>query len=439
MGKIELPVLELRPYQAEAWDYLMAHDTKKSFMLWHRRAGKDLFALQYTVAKALERTGNYWYLLPQQNQVRRAIWEGITSKGIKYLDLIPPQIVYKRNNSEMKLILRNPARPQEAGSIISFLGGDNYDALAGSGIAGAVVSELALQKPNLYDLILEPMLKETDGWVMFNTTPRGENHAKEMWDFLERNPKYFTSKKTIEDTGVVNPADLEEERERGKPEEIIQQEYYVSFAGAIYGAYYADILAKFHENFGLVPYNSSHLVHTMWDLGVSDSMAIWFVQFIDGYVNVIDYYENHTYSLGHYAQVVLDKPYNYAGHHLPHDGVQRQLTPTEKALSIQNQLIQLGLKNVDVTPRTNDVYADIQSVRGILSRCRFDMAHCKDGVMALKQYRREYDENRKCFKSTPYHDWTSHGADAFRLVPIIERKIKGVTITKKAKEWNGRF
>lgn len=406
--RIELPVLNLRPYQAEAWDYLMEHDIKKSFMLWHRRAGKDLFALQYIVAKALERVGNYWYLLPQQNQVRRAIWEGITSSGMKYLDMIPPELVLKRNNSEMKLILRNPKKPSEAGSIISFLGGDNYDALAGSGIAGAVVSELALQKPNLYDLILEPMLKETKGWVMFNTTPRGENHAKDMWDFLEKRPEYYVSKKTIEDTGVVDPADLDEERERGKPEEIIQQEYYVSFAGAIYGAYYADMLDKFKENQGKVPYNDSHLVHTFWDLGVSDSMAIWFVQFIDGNIHVIDYYENHTYSLGHYASVVLGKPYNYIGHHLPHDGVQRQLTPTEKALTIQNQLMQLGLRNVDVIPRTSDVYADIQNVRSILSRCKFDMEHCKDGVMALKQYRREYDENRKCFKNTPLHDWASH-------------------------------
>lgn len=439
MTKITLPTLELRPYQAEAWDYLQEHNTKKSFMLWHRRAGKDLFALQWVIAKAMERVGNYWYLLPQQNQVRRAIWDGITSAGVKYLSMIPPEIIYKKNDSEMKIILRNPNNMTEQGSIISFLGGDNYDALAGAGIAGCVVSELALQKPNLYDLILEPMLKETDGWVMFNTTPRGENHAKEMYDYLKSNPKYFTSKKTIEDTGVVNPADLQEERERGKPEEIIQQEYYVSFAGAIYGAYYADMLEKFHSNIGLVPYNNSFLVHTMWDLGVSDSMAIWFVQFIEGNINVIDYYENHSFSLGHYAEYVRNKPYNYAGHHLPHDGTHRQLTPTEKAISIQAQLIQLGLSNVDVTPRTNDVYADIQAVRACLSRCRFDLPHCKDGLMALKQYRREYDENRKCFKNTPLHDWTSHGADAFRLVPIIEKKNKGTTIKTRVKEWNGKF
>lgn len=435
---LNLPTLELRPYQAEAWDYLFEHDVKKSFMLWHRRAGKDLFALQYLVAKAIERVGNYWYLLPQQNQVRRAIWEGITSKGVKYLSMIPNELIYKVNNSEMKIILRNPSNPDEPGSIISFLGGDNYDALAGAGICGCVVSELALQKPNLYDLILEPMLKETDGWVMFNTTPRGENHAKDMYDFLSSNPKYYTSKKTIEDTGVVDPKDLDEERARGKPEEIIQQEYYVSFAGAIYGAYYADILNKFEQNQGLVPYDAGHLVHTCWDLGVSDSMAIWFVQFINGNIHVIDYYENHTFGLGHYASVVQSKPYEYASHNLPHDGTHHQLTPTEKAMSIQNQLMQLGLKNVNIIPRTNDVYADIQAVRSILPKCMFDVK-CREGLMALKEYRREYDENRKCFKDTPLHDWTSHGADAFRIVPIIFNKAQGLKVKIRGKEWNQRF
>ena len=80
-------------------------------------------------------------------------------------------------------------------------------------------------------------------------------------------------------------------------------------------------------------------------------------------------------------------------------------------MSIQNQLMQLGLKNVNIIPRTNDVYADIQAVRSILPKCMFDVK-CREGLMALKEYRREYDENRKCFKDTPLHDWTSHGADA---------------------------
>lgn len=331
----------------------------------------------------------------------------------------------------MKIILRHPAHPEKPGSIISFLGGDRYDSLVGAGIKGAVISEYALQRPGLYDLAIEPMLRESKGWCLFNTTPRGENHAKGMYDFLANEPNALVCKLTIEDTGgIVTAADLDEERRRGKPEELIRQEYYCSFAGAIYGAYYANELEKYHDHVGQYPFDAGYPVHTMWDLGVSDSMAIWFVQFVGGAVHVIDYYENSTYGLGHYADVVLNKPYRYAGHHLPHDGTQRQLTLAEKAQSIQNQLIRAGLNQVDVISRTNDVYGDIQAVRAMLSRCYFDAEKTKDGYLALKQYRREWDEDRKCFKATPYHDWTSHGADAFRMLPAVERKVTGHVQTK---------
>jgi hypothetical protein len=115
-------------------------------------------------------------------------------------------------------------------------------------------------------------------------------------------------------------------------------------------------------------------------------MAIWWGQFIDGTIRLIDYYENSTFGLGHYADVILSKKYRYAGHHLPHDGTHRQLTMDEKSLSIQNQLARLGLENIDIVPRTTDVYADIQSVRGLLPICRFNydtMVFQSDAVTRL--------------------------------------------------------
>ena len=415
--EISLPLLPLRDYQQKIWDTLISKDIKRSFILMHRRAGKDVFCMQYLIQEAIDVPGNYWYILPQQNQVRRAIWEGITKDGVKYLSFIPEQVIEKISDMEMKVYLKN-------GSIISFIGGDRYDSLVGAGIRGAVISEYALQRPNLYDLAIEPMLRETKGWVLFNTTPRGNNHAKEMYEFLtkemQEGKSAYTCKLTINDTGgIVTEEDLDEERRRGKPEELIQQEYYCSFAGALQGAYYADMLNNCP--LGDYPYDERYPVHTMWDLGVSDSMAIWFVQFIEGTIRVIDYYENHTYGLGHYAGLVLDKKYRYAGHHLPHDGTHRQLTVDEKAQSIQNQLMRLGLENIDIIPRTTDIYADIQAVRGILPLCRFDNK-TKIGYGCLRDYRREFDEKNRCFKETPLHDYTSHGADSFRILPYIYNK-----------------
>jgi hypothetical protein len=434
---INMPVLGLRPYQKPLWRKMVVDNVRKAFVVWHRRAGKDLTCLQILYTKALQEKGNYWYVLPQKNQVRRSIWDGITSMGMKYIDFIPPEIVFKKNKTEMKVILRDPKDPEKEGSIIYFLGGDNYDALVGAGIKGAVISEFALQKPNLYDLVIEPMLKETKGWVIFNTTPRGENHAKDMFDFIAKKEHYYASMLTIEDTGVVHPEDLEEERERGKPEEVIQQEYYCSFEGAILGAYYADFLKRYEHQYKEYPYNDKYPVHTMWDIGVSDSMAIWFVQIIENKPYLIDYYENHTYSLGHYTEVIQDKGYRYSSHNLPHDGSHRQLTSTERALSIDAQLRGLGLKNVKVHKRTSSVIRDIQAVRAILPICHFNSSKVKDGYMALKQYRREYDEDRKKFKDSPLHDWTSHGSDAFRILPLLLKKGERPKKTKVHRAYKG--
>lgn len=430
--EISLPILPLRDYQQKIWDTLIKGNIRRSFILMHRRAGKDVFCLQYLIQEAIDVPGNYWYILPQQNQVRRAIWEGITKDGDKYLSFIPEQVIDKISDMEMKVYLKN-------GSIISFIGGDRYDSLVGAGIRGAVISEYALQRPNLYDLAIEPMLRETKGWVLFNTTPRGNNHAKEMYEFLTKEMQEgrsaFTCKLTVDDTGgVVTKEDIDEERRRGKPEELIQQEYYCSFAGALQGAYYADMLNNCP--LGDYPYDERYPVHTMWDLGVSDTMAIWFVQFVEGTIRVIDYYENHTYGLGHYAGIVLDKKYRYAGHHLPHDGTHRQLTLDEKAQSIQNQLMRLGLENIDIIPRTTDVYADIQAVRGILPLCRFDNK-TKIGYGCLRDYRREYDDKNRCFKETPLHDYTSHASDAFRILPYIYNKATKKTNYKARVAYGG--
>ena len=60
----------------------------------------------------------------------------------------------------------------------------------------------------------------------------------------------------------------------------------------------------------------------------------------------------------------------------------------------------------------------IGAARETLARCRFDRRKCADGIEALKQYRSEYDEERKILKPTPLHDWSSHAADAFRYLAM---------------------
>ena len=262
----------------------------------------------------------------------------------------------------------------------------------------------------------------------------------ESWSKADEPIPVSESSLSGKNTGVVAEEDLAEERERGKPEEIIQQEYYCSFEGAIYGSYYGDMLKRYKEtHVGKYSYDGGYPVHTLWDLGISDSMAIWFVQFIGRDIHIIDHYENSNFALGHYASILHGKGYQYAMHHLPHDGRQRQMTSGERAITIETQLKNLNIFPIKIHPARRDIYGAIQRVRGILSRCYFDQEKTKDGYECLKQYARKFDEKLNRFKDTPLHDWTSHSADAFSILPMIESSMGAKRNTVRSKKFNGSF
>ncbi len=73
--------------------------------------------------------------------------------------------------------------------------------------------------------------------------------------------------------------------------------------------------------------------------------------------------------------------------------------------------------NIRVAPRMG-VDDGIQAVRRLLPRCWFNVPKVKQGLDALRNYRRDYDEKRKIFYERPLHDWSSHASDAFRYLAI---------------------
>lgn len=418
---IDFPTINLLPHQKVFWQKWVNNNISRTILIWHRRAGKDIISFLAAVERAIIRPGLYWYIFPNYAQAKKSFWEAFFDNKLKYIDLIPKQLVKSFNNVEMKITLIN-------NSIIRFVGGDNPDSLVGSNPNGVVISEYALQKPSLWELILEPILLRNKGWCIFNSTPRGENHCYDMYNYLKeeskKNKNIIADLQSIETTLILSKEDIQSIRNQGRPEELIQQEYYCSFAGALTGSYYSNILTSIAlTNIKKdLSYNGEDGVQTLWDLGISDETAIWWVVVHKDRIDVLDYYENSGYGLGHYAAVIQSKKYNYICHNLPHDGAHRTMTATDKAQTVAGQLITLGLNKVNIIPRTKDLIADIMAVRGLLNKCYFDKDKCKNGLDCLKNYHREYDENRKCYKDTPCHDWSSHGADAFRILPFIFNK-----------------
>ena len=400
-----------RDYQLDLWKYL-ENGGKRAVAVWHRRAGKDLLSVNWCVTAALKRKGLYWHLLPTYNQGRKIVWDGMTRDGRSFLEHFPKELWANVNNTDMRLELKN-------GSIYQVVGTDNVDRLVGSNPVGVVFSEYSLQDPRAWDLV-RPILAENGGWAVFIYTARGRNHGYDLFNMANRNERWFCQRLSIDDTSVLTQEAIEEEREAGMPEELIQQEFYCSFDAPLVGSYYGSLMAKAlaEERIKNVPYEPRLEVHTSWDLGMGDSTAIiWFQQFGNEY-RIIDYYENQGEGIPHYVKIVREKDYIYGRHIAPHDIRVREMGTGKSRYEVARDL---GIR-FDVCPNIQ-VDDGIEAVRSIIPRCYFDEKKCSILVEALRQYRKDYDEKNKVYKNRPLHDWSSHGADAFRYLALGTRDI----------------
>ena len=271
---------------------------------------------------------------------------------------------------------------------------------------------------------MRPILAENGGWAIFNFTPNGKNHGWDLLEMAKNNPDWYTSVLTLEDTKAYPLSIVEEERRAGMSEEKIQQEYYCSFDTGIVGSYYAAQMrqAEKENRITNVPYSMNIPVDTYWDLGIGDAMAIWFVQQVGKEIRFIDYLEGTGESVDYYRREMQNKGYYYGKHFWPHDGAVRELTTGK---SRQESAQALGLRPIQILPAMN-VDDGINAGRMIFNQCWFDKEKCKRGLDCLRNYCKDWDEKRKEFKSYPRHDWSSHGADAFRQFAIgfKERKIE---------------
>ena len=407
-----------RDYQEPAFEAIR-NGIKRLVLLWHRRAGKEKTSLNIMIEQMFRRVGSYYYFFPTYAQGKKILWQGMDGDGMKFMAHFPPEVIKSKNEAELKIELVN-------GSIFQIVGTDNYDSVVGTNPIGMVLSEYALQDPQAWTLF-RPILRENGGWAIFDFTPRGKNHAYTLAKMAKKNSDWFFQKLTVletkrpDGTPVITPQDIDAEEAEGKSSEMIQQEYFCSFEGSIEGAYYAKLMDQAQKSGRIdrVPYDAAVPVDTVWDLGVSDSTAIWFVQRVGKAIQLIDYYEQSGEGLSHYKNYLDDlrneKGYSYGTHYMPHDINARDLSgegKTRKAIAEG-----LGIKPIEVVAKLS-IEDGIEATRAILSRCYFDKVSCARGIDALNSYHKEWDEKNKVFKKKAHHDWSSHGADAFRYMAV---------------------
>jgi phage terminase large subunit len=420
----------VRWYQRPFHEYLV-NGGKRAIEIAHRRWGKDEIALDATCELAHKRAASYWHCLPEYEQGRKALWNAINAHtGKRRIDeAFPPELRESKDEQQMLIKLK-------CGSTWQIIGSDRFDATVGAGVAGIVYSEWALANPSAWGYH-RPMLEENNGWAAFITTPRGRNHAKAMYDMAKTNPRWFAEVSTVLDTGALNAEQIEE----AKAEYIalygydigmaqFEQEYLCSFNAAILGAFYAREMLAVRAEGRIAEINATDApVHTAWDLGVRDSTAIWWFQVVGRQVRILDYYMAHGAGVDHYAEICDGKPWIRGNDYVPHDAKVKEWGTTGGRTRVESMRLH-GLNPVLVPGATK--MDGIQAVRRTLPLCVFH-PRAEEGVACLEQYRREWDDERKTFRDTEVHDWTSHGADAMRYLalawqsaPVVAEKPKVV-------------
>ena len=376
----------------------------------HRRAGKTVACINDLIRRAIEENkpaGRYAYVAPYLTQAKRVAWD--------YLRQYSQPVRVRENASELWVELIN-------GSRIGIYGADLPNSLRGIYLDGAIADEYGDWKPGVWQEVLRPALSDRAGWGVFIGTPRGPNAFKRVVEESRRSDDWFGLTLKASETGILPTAELDD-AQRQMTRDQFMQEYECSFTAAVVGAIYADLMAKAQEDGRIcgVPHEPTMPVHTAWDLGIDDSTSIWFAQQVGREVRIIDYYEASGEGLPHYANVLDKKGYKYGRHWGPHDIRVRELgsgrSRIETALS-------LGIR-FDVAPQQS-VEDGIHAARMLLPRCWFDQRKCAVGIEALQNYRREINERlsddvRTVLKPTPVHDWSSHAADAWRMLALSIR------------------
>lgn len=375
------------------------HDRKQRYaiIVAHRRCGKTVATINDTIKDAsVTPNGRFAYVAPFYAQAKDVAWEYLKHYTAPILADAP-------NESELRVDLVNGAR-------IRLYGADNADRLRGLGFDGLIADEFGDWRAGVWSEILRPALADRQGRVTFIGTPKGKNEFFDLWQLAQKSDAWFNVELKASETGLLPQEELDDAREAMTRDQY-EQEFECSFDASIQGAFYADELqrAKEQDRITIIPIDRAVKVHTAWDLGVSDSTAIWFIQVVGKERRLIDYYEASGIGLDHYAKVLEEKDYVWGDHYFPHDIANKELSTGQSRL---DTLRGLGIDPI-VVPQAA-VLDGINAVRRMLDFSWIDPQRCERGLEALKQYRREWDEKLKTWKQRPRHGWESHGADALR-------------------------
>jgi phage terminase large subunit len=267
-------------------------------------------------------------------------------------------------------------------------------------------------------------LADRQGWAVFIGTPKGRNTFADLYERAEADPDWYSLRLRASETGIIPASELAAMKVELSANEY-RREMETDFDAAVEGAYFAEQLhaAQTEGRISTLATDPILQVRAFWDLGVSDSTAIWIAQWQGQTIKWLDYIEGAGQPLGYYVDQMRRRGWENAKCILPHDGAQRDAVT---ATRFEDHLTAAGFQ-VETMPNQGKGASmkRIEAARRLFPRMWFDVEKTSDGRRALAAYHEKRDEKRMIGLG-PMHDWASHGADAFGLgcVAYEEPKMK---------------
>lgn len=394
--------------------------------IWHRKGGKDLSEFLYGVLpRSFREPGIYFHCFPEQQQGRKAFWDGRALDGTRYIDMIPPgMLAAKPNETEMQLELKTAHKGKT--SLYQIVGSDRLGWI-GSNPRGVVMSEYQRQDPLAWQL-LTPILMANQGWASFCYTPWGHNHGYTLWQNVKNHPAWFAELLTVKDTRkpdgsrIVTDEDIEFERTvLQKKEAYIQSEYFCDFEGDTDGSVYGDQLrlARQQGRVCVFPIEPGIPIIPAFDIGHGDATACGWWQQVGPWHRLVAYEEKTQTTVEYWAERIKARRFElgYLYEHIdgkvlcigPHDLRQVHWGNMHSAEAAARSL---GLHFRVMKKLTHEEYT--QAGRRLFPSVWIHEKDAARFVEICQSYRFEKDEVHNCFSKLPLHDWTSHGADHYK-------------------------
>jgi len=274
------------------------------------------------------------------------------------------------------------------------------------------------------------MIEESGGTAAFITTPRGNNHAKRMYDRAVDSPHWFAELSSIDDTGALTPEQLKESLAEYQDLygidlglALFEQEYYCSFSGAMVGAYWGAEMNRAERDGRMHPVEIDwdYPVHTVWDLGKAANNPIWCFQVVGLELRIVDFYRPETDDLADWCKWLDERGYSgndYVPHDITHTNWGSGKTRIEMLLDCKRKPVKVA-----IAPLADGISAGRETIKLAKFHTGADDRgeRMETGIDGLKNYRREWDDDLKTFKQNPVKDWAEHIGSSWRYLGLAWR------------------